>query len=130
MPLGCEWETKFTFSCGACQVTSRNSSFLSCFAAFFNITSDILRTNQSFNLTVGDSCNATYMVDFGDGTTDSLTSSQKIMSHSYASPGNYTIQLQSGSAPLGCQSASKSVAVRDPIQNMVRNLFLIQFTAD
>lgn len=86
--------------------------------AFFNITSDILRTNQTFNLTVQDSCTAAYTVNFGDGTIDNLTSAQKIVSHSYISPGNYQIQLQSGSAPSGCQTASKSVEVRDPIQNM------------
>ena len=99
-------------------------SFLYCFAAFFNITSNILRTNQTFNLTVQDSCDAAYTVDFGDGNNDALTSAQKIVSHSYISPGNYEIKLQSDSAPSGCQSASKSVEVRDPIQNMVRNLFL------
>ena len=105
-------------------------NFLFCFAAFFNITSNILRTNQTFNLTVQDSCTGAYMVDFGDGTTDNLTSAQKIVSHSYISPGNYQIQLQSGSAPSGCQTASKSVEVRDPIQNMVRNVFLAQFTKE
>lgn len=107
-----------------------NVSFLCCFSAFFNITSDILRTNQTFNLTVQDSCNAAYTVNFGDGTTDSLTSAQKTVSHSYISPGNYNITLQSGNASSRCQSDSKSVEVRDSIQNMVRNVFLTQFTEE
>lgn len=106
-----------------------NVCFLYCFAAFFNITSRIVKRNQTFNVTVQDSCNADYTVDFGDGTTVSLTSAQKIVSHSYISPGNYIIQLQSASAPAECKSASKSVEVRDPIQNMVRNLFLALFAA-
>lgn len=90
--------------------------------AFFNITSDILRTNQTFNLTVQDSCNAAYTVNFGDGTTDSLTSAQKTVSHSYISPGNYNITLQSGNASSRCQSDSKSVEVRDSIQNMTSSV--------
>ena len=100
------------------------------FAAFFNITSNILRTNQTFNLTVQDSCTANYTIDFGDGITVSLTSAKNIVSHSYISPGNFEIQVQSGSTPSGCENASKSVEVRDPIQNMVRNLFLAQFTTE
>lgn len=67
-----------------------------------------------------DSCNAAYTVDFGDGTAGSLTISEKILSHSYTSPGNYDIVVSSGSAPAGCKSAKKSVEVRDPILNVVR----------
>lgn len=114
---------------GGCDdANSCNACFLYFFAAFFNITSRIMKTNQTFNVTVQDSCNADYKVDFGDGTTISLTSAQKIVSHSYINPGNYNIQLQSGSAPAECKNAAISVEVRDPIQNMVRNLFLALFT--
>lgn len=101
---------------------------LSCFAAFFNITSDLLRTNQTFNVTIQDSCNAAYTVDFGDGTSKSLTASEKVVSHSYGSPGSYDILVQSGSASPECTSARKTVDVRDAIQNVVRMfLFLINW---
>ena len=101
-----------------------------CFAAFFNITSNILRTNQTFNLTVQDSCTDDYTVDFGDGTTADLTSGRKMVLHYYISPGNYEIQVRPDSAQQGCKNASKSVEVRDPIQNMVRNVFRAQFTTE
>ncbi|KAJ7360535.1 hypothetical protein OS493_015639 [Desmophyllum pertusum] len=95
--------------------------WISSVEAFFNLTSgDLLRTGQSFNLTVADSCTAAYTVNFGDQTpTKDLSSAQKIVSHSYSIPGNYVIVVSSGpGAPVGCKSATKSVEVRNVIQNM------------
>lgn len=94
------------------------------FLASFNITSDILRTGQTLNVTVWDSCNGDYEISFGDGAKTNVSSPQKIASHQYASAGIYTIQVTGTShqsAP--CQSSTKSVTVRDPIKNMVRNSF-------
>ena len=94
------------------------------FLASFNITSDILRTGQTLNVTVWDSCNGDYEILFGDGAKTNVSSPQKIASHQYASAGIYTIQVTGTShqsAP--CQSSTKSVTVRDAIKNMVRNSF-------
>ena len=94
------------------------------FLASFNITSDILRTGQTLNVTVWDSCNGDYEISFGDGAKTDVSSPQKIASYQYASAGIYTIQVTGTShqsAP--CQSSAKSVTVRDPIKNMVRNSF-------
>ena len=94
------------------------------FLASFNITSDILRTGQTLNVTVWDSCNGDYEISFGDGAKTNVSSPQKIASYQYASAGIYTIQITGTShqsAP--CQSSTKSVTVRDPIKNMVRNSF-------
>lgn len=94
------------------------------FLASFNITSDILRTGQTLNVTVWDSCNGDYEISFGDGAKTNVSSPQKIASYQYASAGIYTIQVTGTShqsAP--CQSSTKSVTVRDPIKNMVRNSF-------
>ncbi|CAH3178917.1 unnamed protein product, partial [Porites lobata] len=52
--------------------------------ALFNITANILRTGQSFNLTVSDTCNYDYTVNFGDSSPEqSLDNPQKIISHTY-----------------------------------------------
>lgn len=94
------------------------------FLASFNITSDILRTGQTLNVTVWDSCNGDYEISFGDGAKTNVSSPQKIASYQYASAGIYTIQVTGTShqsAP--CQSSRKSVTVRDAIKNMVRNSF-------
>ena len=77
-----------------------------------------------FNLTVSDSCNASYTVDFGDSTPiENLNRLQKTVSHSYTNAGNFDILVQSASAaPPECKSAKQSVGVRDPIRNMVMHL--------
>ena len=93
---------------------------LFCLTAFFNTTSNILRTGQTFNLTLPGSCTADYTVDFGDSSPiENVNNPQKIVSHTYTSAGNYAILVQSGNAPAECTNATKSVEVRDPIQNMV-----------
>lgn len=74
---------------------------------------------------MADSCTADYTVNFGDGSpTKLLPSAQKIVTHSYSIPGNYDIEVSSGIAPVGCKSATKSVEVRNVIQNMVRSFFV------
>lgn len=94
--------------------------------AFYTLTSSLLRTNQTFNLTISNSCMVDYTVDFGDSTpVKSLTNPQKIVSHIYTSAGKYNIVIRSSNAPSGCiKATSQSVEVRDPIQNMVRNFAL------
>ncbi|XP_068694084.1 polycystin-1-like protein 2 [Montipora foliosa] len=91
--------------------------------AFFNITSSLLKSNVTFNLTISDSCTADYTVDFGDSTPrKNLNNQQKVVSHAYTSAGNYKIMVNSSSASPGCTSATESVEVRDPIVNMTVSL--------
>ena len=108
--------------------SKRNSSFPNFFfpAAFFNVTSNLVRSSQAFNLTISDSCTANYTVHFGDLTSAvTLSQAQKIVSHSYATAGTYNITVQfSGGVPPaeGCKTAQQSMDVRDPIVNMVSSI--------
>ena len=97
-----------------------------CNAAFFKLnitrTSNLLRTNQTFKLTISDSCTVDYTVNFKDSNpVENLTNKQKTVFHAYASAGNYNSLVYSDSAPSGCQGAERSVEVRDPTQNMARH---------
>ena len=94
-----------------------------CLSALFNITANILRTGQSFNLTVSDTCNYDYTVNFGDSSPEqSLDNPQKIISHTYNRSGSYDVEVKSKSSSSSfslCGNATKSIVVKDAIQNMV-----------
>ena len=94
-----------------------------CLSALFNITANILRTGQSFNLTVSDTCNYDYTVNFGDSSPEqSLDNPQKIISHTYNRSGSYDVEVKSKSLSSSsslCGNATKSIVVKDAIQNMV-----------
>ena len=94
-----------------------------CLSALFNITANILRTGQSFNLTVSDTCNYDYTVNFGDSSPEqSLDNPQKIISHTYNRSGSYDVEVKSKSSSSSsslCGNATKSIVVKDVIQNMV-----------
>lgn len=94
-----------------------------CLSALFNITANVLRTGQSFNLTVSDECNDDYTVNFGDSSPEqSLDNPQKIISHTYNRSGSYDVEVKSNSqhpSSYLCGNATKSIVVKDAIQNMV-----------
>ena len=100
-----------------------SSEGFSCLSALFNITANILRTGQSFNLTVSDECNDDYTVTFGDSSHEQrLDNPQKIISHTYNRSGSYDVEVKSKSPhppPSLCGNATKSIVVKDAIQNMV-----------
>ena len=79
------------------------------FLASFNITSDILRTGQTLNVTVWDSCNGDYEISFGDGAKTNVSSPQKIASYQYASAGIYTIQVTGTSHQSAPRSEERRV---------------------
>ncbi len=77
--------------------------------AGFSFTTDDLKVNFT-NSSTGGFGNVTYTWDFGDGST----SSEQSPSHTYSSPGTYTVKLTITDAQSNTDTISKSVTVKKP----------------
>ncbi len=81
-------------------------------------------TSISFSPLANDDCTGgnTYTWSFGDGTQNMVTNSASVVSHTFQTPGTYSVNLSVNSAYFGTQTANPiSVVVAPPQVNIVYN---------
>lgn len=86
---------------------------LPCIASNFNINDTTACQNRSMRFTDKSTCAgpiAGWVWDFGDGTTSSYSSAQAVVSHTYNSPGTYTVRLVVNTQLVGGITAADTSA--------------------